>query len=168
MALGDLVWQRNALIDNSGGASHEELLIASVAATERLERVQLSFYVNTITTDSDVILTWLAQGVLVTVQWTQASFGTPGTPEQVGTSDLSLDDILVDSYARLGPAEIFTDLRASPDRGVVHLDAVVRRTPPSGGSGRVWCCWGLADFSGAGVAVGFRKVYSRVLVSTIA
>lgn len=168
MALGDLVWQRNVLINNAGGTSHEELVIASVAATERLERVQLSFYVNTITTDSDVILTWLAQGVLVTVQWTQAAFGTPPTPEQVGTSNLSLDDILADSYARLGPAEIFTDLRAVPDRGVVHLDVLVRRQPPAGGSGRVWCCWGLADFAGAGVAVGFSKVYSRVLVSTIA
>ena len=168
MAVGDTLWQRLAQIDNSGGASHEELLIASVAATERLEEVHVSFYVNTITTDSDVILTWLAQGVLVTVQWTQASFGTPGTPEQVGTSDLSLDDILLDSYARLGPAEIFTDLRASPDRGVVHLSGLVRRTPPAGGSGRLWLCWGLADFSGAGVAVGFRKCYSRVRTSTIA
>lgn len=168
MALGDLVWQRNALIDNAGGASHEEIVLASVAATERLERVQLSFYLNTITTVSDVILTWAAQGVLITVQWTQAAFGTPPTPEQVGTANLSLADILTDSYARIGPAEIFTDLRAVPDRGVVHLDATVRRQPPAGGSGRVWLCWGLAAFSGAGVAVGFRKVYSRVLVSTVA
>lgn len=168
MALGDTLWQRNALIDNAGGASHEEITLASVAATERLEEVRVSFYLNTITTVSDVILTWLAQGVLITVQWTQASFGTPPTPEQVGTADLDAADILVDSYARLGPAEIFTDLRAVPDRGVVHLDALVRRTPPAGGSGRVWLCWGLADFAGAGVAVGFRKVYSRVRTSTIA
>lgn len=168
MALGDTLWQRNALIDNAGGASHEEITLASVAATERLEEVRVSFYLNTITTASDVILTWLAQGVLITVQWTQASFGTPPTPTQVGTADLDTADILVDSYARLGPAEIFTDLRASPDRGVVHLDALVRRTPPAGGSGRVWLCWGLADFAGAGVAVGFRKVYSRVRTSTIA
>lgn len=168
MALGDQLWQRNALIDNSGGASHEEIVLASVAATERLERVIISFYVNTITTDSDVILTWLAQGVLVTVQWTQAAFGDPPTPTQVGTADLDTADILVDGYARLGPAEIFTDLRASPDRGVLDLDVLVRRQPPNPGSGRVWLCWGLADFSGAGVAVGFRKVYSRVLVSTVA
>ena len=168
MALGDLVWQRNALISDPGGASHEEIVIASVAATERLERVQLSFYVLTQSSDSDVTLSWMRQGVLVTVQWTEAAFGTPPTPQQVGTSNLSLDDILADSYARLGPAEIFTDIRAVPDRGVVHLDVLVRRQPPSGGSGRVWCCWGLADFAGAGVAVGFSKVYSRVLVSTIA
>jgi len=168
VALGDLVWQRNVLIADPGGTSHEELVIASVAATERLERVILDFYINTQTSDSDVTLSWLRQGVLVTVQWTEAAMGTPGTPEQVGTSDLSLDDILVDGYARLGPAEIFTDIRAVPDRGVVHLEAVVRRQPPAGGSGRVWCCWGLGDFSGAGVAVGFSKIYSRVQVSTIA
>lgn len=168
MALGDTVWQRNALIDNAGGASHEEIILASVPATERLEEVRISFYLNTITTVSDVILTWLAQGVLITAQWTSAAFGDPPTPTQVGTADLDTADILLDSYARLGPAEIFTDLRASPDRGVVHIEGLVRRTPPAGGSGRVWLCWGLADFSGAGVAVGFRKVYSRVRTSVIA
>lgn len=168
MALGDLVWQRNALINDTTGRSHAELTIASVAATERLERVELDFYCNVVSGDSAVLQTWLDRGVLVVAQWTFAAFGTPPTPTQIGAATLSNVDVLCDTYVRMGEAETFTNWHHVPKAGSVHIEATVRRTPPAGGSGRVWLTWGLASFTGAGVAVGFDKVYSRVLVSTVA
>lgn len=168
MALGDLVWQRNALINDTTGRSHAELTIASVAANERLERVTVDFYCNVVSGSSAVLQTWLDRGVLVIAQWTQAAFGTPPTPVQVGTANLSLADVLADGYVRMGEAETFTDWHHVPKAGVLTIDAVVRRQPPAGGSGRVWLTWGLAAFAGAGVAVGFDKIYSRVQVSTVA
>lgn len=168
MALGDRVWQRNALINDTTGRSHAELTIASVAANERLERVTVDFYVNVVSGDSAVLGTWLDRGVLVVAQWTFAAFGTPPTPVNIGTATLSNVDMLVDGYCRIGEAETFTNYHHAPKAGVLSLDAPVRRTPPAGGSGRVWLTWGLAAFAGAGVAVGFDKIYSRVEVSTVA
>lgn len=168
MALGDLIWQRQALIEDTVGAHHDEVAIASVSSNERLERVTVAFYANVVSGDSAVLQTWLDRGVLVVVQWTDASMGTPPTPDDIGETDLSTIDILADAYVRMGEAETFTNWHHVPKAGVVEVDAVVRRTPPSGGSGLVWVTWGLADFAGAGVEVGYHKIYSRVLVSTVA
>jgi hypothetical protein len=167
MALGDLTWQRQALIEDTSGAHHDEVAIASVSSNERLEFVRVSFYCNVVSSDSAVLQTWLDRGVLVVVQWTTATMGTPPTPDDIGETDLDTIDVLTSAYVRMGEAETFTNWHHVPKAGTVTIEAQERRLPPTGGSGLLWVTWGLADFAGAGVEVGFHKIYAETLVAEV-
>jgi len=169
VALGDRTWQRQAIVTNTGPVHHAERLVASVSSNERLDRCIVDWYVNVVSGESAVIGTWHAQGILVTIQWTEFSELPIPAPDDVGTADLSQADIIWSRYVRLGEQDVFIGTQSAPAYAAsVVLDTNVHRKPAPGNTGAVWVAWGLADFGGAGVEVGFDKIFSRVLTTEVA
>lgn len=163
MAIVDIPhWQRQVFHDNVTGRHHDELAIASVSSSETLERTIVDVYWNVSSGDSDVLNAWLINGILAVAQFTTGT--VPPTPDDIGDVDLDDLDVLASAMTRIGPVETFTNMHHAPAYGdALRLDTPVRRRPEEGEAGIVWFTWGLADFTGAGVEVGFCKVFSRVL-----
>lgn len=169
MAVGDRIWQRQAFVDLFASKHNDQLLAASVSSNERLERVVAEVYVNVVSQDSAVLSTWLTYGVLVVAHWQPSETGTPVDPGDIGDADLSQLDVLTSQYARMGPAETFTNWHHVPaNEDTIALDTNVTRRPPPGGTGFVWLMWGLPTFTGAGVEVGAAKALVWTLTTQVA
>jgi len=157
--------ERLALINNTSSRHSAELPLATLDDNQRLERVLIDMYLNIVTGSSAVIQTWLGQGVLAVAQWTEGD--PPPTPDDIGVSFLNDLDVLHSSLHTIQASDIFVGWQHAPGHeGTITVDTDVRRRPDTGLQGTVWLTWGLADFGGAGVEVGFDKVFSRVLIWT--
>lgn len=158
-------WERLTLINNTSSRHSAELALATLDDNQRLERVVIEMYINVVTGSSAVIQTWLGQGILTVAQWTEGD--PPPTPDDIGVTFLNDIDVLSSRLDTMAASDIFVGWQRVPDPGNhIELDTDVRRRPPTGQQGTVWLTWGLAAFGGAGVEVGFDKVFSRVLIWT--
>lgn len=168
VAIGDQHWETLA-IRSTFGQHNAQYAAATVDDHQRVERVVSFMYINVVTTVTDVVGTWLDRGVLTLIQWTDAVPGPPPDPGDLGDAFLSDLDIMDTAFNRLGPNNIFTNFWPVPaDRVPSALDTRVRRRPPPGGQGTVWFTWGLPNFTGAGVEVGFDKIIIRTLITEVA
>lgn len=165
MAVGDYTWQSGFAKSSSGG-HHEELAIASISTNERLERVITYWYVNLLGPDSAVLGTWLDYGILSLVQVTAGS--PPPIPDQVGFEAYHLRDIVDSTYTRVGFSDVFNNYYTAPAQSpVVHSDVSITRRPVDDPM-IVWWLYGLPGFTGAGIEVGYWKLWWRVLVKQVA
>jgi len=159
------LWLRSVQISETG-AHHDEVPLTSVSSGERVDRVIVDWHINLVTTESAVLQTWLDRGILVVVQWVEGAFPVD-PPGDIGEANLDAIDVLYSSFERIEASTIFTGWEAAPAGGSsVRLDTPVHRKPDGDNVGFVYLTWGLADFSGAGVEVGFAKSFSRVLIDT--
>ena len=165
MAGGDYIWQDGFLRATAGG-HHDEVPLGSVSSNERLERVILYANINVVTGDSAVRQTWLDYGVLSLIQVTAGS--PPPIPEDVGVENFNLRDIYDSSYWRMYANTEFANWSTIPENAphIKHDRNTLRR--PTTDPMIVWWCWGLPGFTGAGVEVGYMKVWWRVLVQQVA
>lgn len=159
------LWLRSTQISESG-AHHDEVPLTSVSGGERVDRVIVDWHINIVTTESAVLQTWLDRGILVVVQWVEGTFPVD-PPGDIGEANLDAVDMLYSTYERIEASTIFTGWSAAPvGQSSVRLDTPVHRKPDEGNVGFVYLTWGLADFAGAGVEVGFAKSFSRILIDT--
>lgn len=165
MAVGDYIWQDGFLRATSGG-HHDEVPLGSVSTNERLERVILYANINVVTGDSAVRQTWLDYGVLSLIQATAGS--PPPIPEEVGFENFQLRDIVDSSYWRMYANTEFTNWSTIPEQAPhIHHDVSIKRRNALDPQ-IIWWLWGLPGFTGAGVEVGYMKVWWRLLVQQVA
>lgn len=165
MAVGDYIWQ-DGYARSTAGQHHEELAIGSVSTNERLERVIVYWYINLVSPGSAVLGTWLDYGVQSLIQVTAGS--PPPIPDQVGLEAYNLRDIVDSSFSRVGWSDVFTNYYVAPSNAPHgHHDVSIKRRPTTDPM-IVWWLWGLPSFTGAGVEIGYYKVWWRVLVQQVA
>lgn len=159
------LWLRSVQISESG-AHHDEIPLTSVSSGERVDRVILDWHVNIVTGSSAVIQTWLDRGILVAIQWVEGEFPVD-PPGDIGEANLDSLDIMASDFVRVEANSVFVNWYSAPAaKASVRLDTPVHRKPDGDNVGFVYLTWGLADFAGAGVEVGFGKSFARVLIDT--
>lgn len=157
-----LVWLSGAITENTTGRSHNEIPLTSVSSNEVLKRAVIYWYINIQTQDSAVLATWTGYGVLSLLQFTKGD--PPPTPAQVGGGVFDDRDILDSQLHVPRWGGVFNNQYQCPGEGQVgHMDTPVQRRPAPD-AGIVWWVWGLPNFAGAGVAVGYPKAWWRVLI----
>lgn len=162
---GSPLWLRGTSISESG-QHHDEIPLTSVSSGERLDRIIVDFRVQIVSTDSAVLGTWEDRGVLVVLQWVEGAFPVDA-PGDIGEANLDSVDVLTSAYGRIAQSQVFTNRYVCPAYGEeIHLDTPVHRVPDGDNVGFVYLTWGLADFAGAGVEVGFAKTFFRILLSS--
>lgn len=136
--------------------------LTSVSSNERLIRTYVNWYIDCRSQDSAILGTWLTYGVVSLLQWTEGEF--PVTPQPIAAGDYDSRDILHSRMAGIGWGGMFNNAYRVPGGSdIVEQDARVARDPGEN-AGIVWWVWGLGSFSGAGVNIGYWRLWWRVLV----
>lgn len=146
-------------------SSGEPVALTSVSSNERLRRVVCNWYIDCRSQDSAILSTWLTYGVVSLLEWTSGP--VPPTPEPIGQGNFDSRDILHSRMAGIGWGGMFNNAYRVPEGGRVIEQDVETSRGDGLDPGIVWWNWGLGSFTGAGVGIGYYRVWWRVLVDEV-
>lgn len=157
-----LFWSNQYANDTETGHTADQVPLGGVPIGATLRRVVVNWRIQIDAQETGTLFPWYVNGVLSLIEFTQGS--PPPLPVPIpGQANIGRD-ILWSQLEFPGDEVIFAaqhDIPGQPRVG--QVDVSVSRSAQNE-AGVVWWNWGLPEGVVPGIAIGYWRIWSRVLV----